>query len=219
MIRLFCGYDPREAIGFHAFCESVIEHTSVPVSIIPVKGEQRDGTNAFTYQRFLVPHICGFQGFAIFADASDMLLRHDLAELWEQRESWYAMKVVKHDYKTRNPRKYVGTEMEAANEDYPRKNWSSVILWDCSHYMNRCLTPEYVAKSTGAHLHRFEWLPEERIGELPKVWGWMPDEYGENQSAKLLHWTAGIPGFYHYRAAPHSEEWQRAVRKAVRGMG
>ena len=218
MIRLFCGYDEREAAGFHAFVQSVIETASEPVSIIPLTGQQRDGTNAFTYVRFLVPYLCDFEGYAIFADGADMLMRDDIAKLWRLRVVTMPVQVVKHDYQTKHKRKYVGTEMEASNNDYPRKNWSSVIVYDCGHEANRVLTPEYVAKHDGAHLHRFGWLTDEQIGELPKDWNWLADEYGENQNAKLIHWTAGIPGFYQYRHAPHSDEWRLAVRNAQRGI-
>ena len=217
MIRLFCGYDEREAAGFHAFVQSVIETASEPVSIIPLTGQQRDGTNAFTYARFLVPYMCDFEGYAIFADGADMLVRADIAEVW--RNQWqYAVSVVKHDYKTAHAKKYIGTEMESENADYPRKNWSSVILWNCWHPNNSVLTPEYVAKHDGAHLHRFGWLADEQIGALPIEWNWLADEFGENDKAKLLHWTCGQPGFYQYRHAPHADEWRRAVRRAQRGI-
>jgi hypothetical protein len=81
--------------------------------------------------------------------------------------------VVKHDYKTRMTEKYLGSK----NEDYPSKNWSSVILWNCNSFPNRKLTPEFVQKSTGAELHRFSWIDDERIGELPPEWNWLDVEY------------------------------------------
>lgn len=207
-IPLFTGYDPREAIGWHVFAQSVINRKEL-VSLIPLQGQQRDGTNAFTYERFLVPYYCGFQGWAIFADGADMLLRADLSELWalKDKDTYNAVRVVKHDYQTRHPRKYVGTEMEAHNGDYPRKNWSSLILWNCGHFRNRCLTPDFVASKAGSFLHRFEWLDDDRIGELPKEWNWLADEYGGNQLSKINHWTAGIPGFEQYKFAPMADEW------------
>lgn len=215
MIRVFTGYDVRESAGWHAFAQSVIEKTSDPVAITPLGGAggQRDGTNAFTYSRFLVPYFCNFSGFALWVDGADMLMRGDLAELWAQRCAWPAVSVVKHDYKTKHRRKYAGTEMEADNVDYPRKNWSSVIIWDCGHYMNKCLTPEYVESHDGEHLHRFLWLPDDRIGELAPEWNWLADEYGENEQAKLLHWTAGSPAFQSYRYSPHADEWRAASRQ------
>lgn len=198
--------------------QSVIEQCSAPVSIIPLHGRQRDGTNSFTYERFLIPHHCGYKGFAIFVDGSDMLLRSDIAELWALRSGWHAAQVVKHEYTTTHPRKYLGTPMEADNRDYPRKNWSSVVLWNCEHYMNRCLTPESLEKLDGSYLHRFSWLPDDRIGELPAGWNWLVDEYGENERAKILHWTAGMPGFKHYAQAPHAKEWRDAAVNASYAM-
>lgn len=210
-IQLFTGYDPRESIGWHVFAQSVIDRKEL-VSITALQGQQRDGTNAFTYERFLVPYYCGFSGWAIFADGSDMLLRSDLSELWAMRDPFKAVQVVRHDYKTKHPRKYVGTEMEAHNGDYPRKNWSSLILWNCGHFHNRCLTPDFVAEKAGSFLHRFDWLLDDRIGPLPKEWNWLADEYGGNEQAKLLHYTAGIPGFETYKAAPMAEEWHAKRR-------
>lgn len=202
MIRLFTGYDRREAIGWHVFCDSLMAHASEPVAIIPLQGQQKDGTNAFTYSRFLVPKLCEYHGWAIFADGCDMLLRVDIADLWAMRDDRYAVQVVKHDYRTRHPRKYVGTDMEAGNQDYPRKNWSSLILWNCAR--NTHLDPE----GSASYLHRFQWLEDAEIGELPIEWNWLTDEYDANDDAKLVHWTAGIPGFPYYSSAPHSDEWR-----------
>ena len=151
MIRVFAGYDPREAAGFHVFCQTLIENSSAPISITPVMGKQRDGTNAFTYSRFMTPFECEFKGWAIFMDASDMLVRGDIAQLLPSPQLGCAVHVVKHDYKTLHPVKYLGTDMEAPNYDYPRKNWSSVILWDCGHYANQVLTPQRDA-------HLWEWV-------------------------------------------------------------
>ena len=103
MIRIFAGYDPREAIGFHVFCQSLIERTTCPVAITPFYGKQRDGTNAFIYQRFLVPYFTGFKGKAIFMDASDMLMLGDIDELNKLFDPTKAVQVVKHDYKTQHP--------------------------------------------------------------------------------------------------------------------
>jgi hypothetical protein len=115
------------------------------------------------------------------------------------------VQVVKHDYKTRMPVKYLGSP----NEDYPRKNWSSVILWNCGSFPNRKLMPDFVQRSTGAELHRFSWLDDARIGELPPEWNWLPDEYGPNPAAKLLHYTLGTPCFHEFADTPMAAEWHR----------
>jgi hypothetical protein len=209
LIRLFTGYDRREAHGWHTFVESLIDQED-DVSLSWLSGNQLDGTNAFTYERFRIMERCNWAGWAIFMDGADMLLRGSLDELWSLRDPKYAVKVVKHDYKTKHPRKYVGTEMESDNSDYPRKNWSSVMLINCghiAHFQNRVGIREAVESGDGVFLHRFAWLDDEQIGDLPREWNWLVDEAGENDKAKLLHWTAGYPGFKHYENAPMACEW------------
>ncbi len=184
----------------------------MPVAVVPLAlnnfrdytETHTDGSNQFIYSRFLVPYLMGYSGHAIFIDG-DMILRGDIAELWALRQSDKDVQVVKHDYKTCMPVKYLG----ARNEDYPRKNWSSVILWNCSSFPNRRLTPEFVQHSTGSELHRFSWIDDDRIGTLPPEWNWLPDEYGPNADAKLLHYTLGTPCFQEFADTPQGNEWHR----------
>ena len=211
-IPVFVGYDPREAIAYHTCVNSIIRHASQPVAIIPIalnlfqdyKETHTDGSNHFIYTRFLVPHLMGFKGWAIFIDG-DMIVRGDIVELWNLREVDKDVMVVKHEYQTCMPVKYLG----AKNENYPRKNWSSVILWNCNSFPNRQLTPEFVQKSSGSFLHRFSWLDDDRIGNLPPEWNWLPDEYGPNLNAKLLHYTLGTPCFQEFADTPQGNEWHR----------
>ena len=212
MIRLFAGFDPREEVGYHTFCSSVIHGTHAPVAIAPVTGLQWDGTNAFTYARFQVPKLCHYQGWAIFADGSDMVVRGDIYELWKLCDDRFAVQVVKHHYNTQHPRKYVGTPMEADNDDYPCKNWSSVMLMNCSAPEWRDMLPN----QHGGYYHRFEFIDPRRVGKLPRKWNWLADEFGENDDAELLHWTAGIPAFHHYRDSPMACEWFGANERANR---
>jgi len=216
-VKLYLGFDPREEVGYHTFCSSVLSRMTLPVTFAPLhlaalpfyQGGARDGTNAFIYSRFLIPFMESYKGWALFVDGCDMVAQADIAELWALRDYRCAVQVVKHDYRTKYQRKYVGTGMEAANDDYPRKNWSSVMLINCGHFAWRGITPETVEKAKGAYLHRFEFLPDGLIGELPKEWNWLADEYGDNPQAKLLHWTAGIPGFKAYENAPMAEAWRQ----------
>lgn len=222
MIALYAGFDPREEVGFHTFTSSVIHNASEPVAIVPLhmaglrntySGGERDGTNAFIYTRFLIPCLQGYRGWAIFVDGCDMVCRGDIAELWALREDRYAVQVAQHYYRTKHARKYVGTTMEAGNEDYPRKNWSSVMLINCGHPAWHEMGPGEVAGMTGAELHRFSWIPPQCVGSIPFVWNWLADEYGENPQAKLLHWTAGIPAWPAYRDAPMADAWREAHGK------
>lgn len=213
LIPIFIGYDPREAVAYHTCVNSIIRNSSQPVSITPLalslfrefySNSGKDGSNQFIYSRFLVPYLTGFRGHAIFIDG-DMIVRGDIAELWALRSCHHDVQVVKHDYQTKMTEKYLG----ARNENYPRKNWSSVILWNCSSFPNRRLTPDFVQKSTGAELHRFTWIDDARIGELPVEWNWLADEFGHNEYAKLLHWTLGTPSFVDFATAPMANQWHR----------
>jgi lipopolysaccharide biosynthesis glycosyltransferase len=211
-IPIFIGYDPREAIAFHTCVNSIIRHASQPVSIMPLAlnnfqdytETHTDGSNQFIYSRFLVPHLMDYTGHAIFMDG-DMIVRGDIAELWALRQEDKDVQVVKHDYKTKMTTKYLGSK----NEDYPRKNWSSVMIFNCNNFPTQKLTPEYIQKSTGAHLHRFQWTSDDRVGALPSEWNWLPDEYGPNSDAKLLHYTLGTPCFHDFATTPMADEWHR----------
>jgi lipopolysaccharide biosynthesis glycosyltransferase len=213
MISVFIGYDPREAIAFHVCTNSIIRQSSEPVSINPLalnilkeyEEKHTDGSNHFIYSRFLVPHLMNYQGWAIFIDG-DMILRTDIKELWDLRDESKAVMVVKHDYETRMTEKYLGSK----NENYPRKNWSSVILWNCAHPANRVITPQFVQNATGAQVHRFSWLDDSLIGELPKEWNWLDIEYEWNPLAKLVHYTLGTPCFHEFaNKGDFCDEWHR----------
>jgi len=211
-IPVFVGYDPREAVAYHVCANSIIRNASAPVAIVPIalnlfpeyQETHTDGSNQFIYSRFLVPYLMEYLGRAIFIDG-DMIVRGDIVELYKSLQPGKDVAVVKHDYKTRMTEKYLGSK----NENYPRKNWSSVIVWDCQTWPNRKLTPEFVMSQPGSFLHRFSWIDDDRIQELSPEWNWLPDEYGANPNAKLLHYTLGTPCFHEFAHTPQAEEWHR----------
>lgn len=211
-LQIFIGYDPREAIAYHVCSNSIIRHSTKPVSLNPLalnnlqsyKETHTDGSNHFIYSRFLVPYLMNYKGWAVFIDG-DMILRDDINKLFSMRDESKAVMVVKHNYKTKMNKKYFGVK----NENYPRKNWSSVILWNCGHKLNRTVTPEFIQNSTGAQLHRFTWIPDEFIGELPIEWNWLSDEFGINNDAKLIHYTLGTPCFHTFSTSPMADEWHK----------
>lgn len=191
-VNLMVGFDQREAIAYHVFCQSVIDLATVPVNFVPLaenslnqyKELHADGSNRFIYSRFLTPYLMNFSGWAIYADG-DMVCQADISELWSLRDESKAVQVVKHDYKTKSIKKYLGN----INEDYPRKNWSSLILWNCGHPENSILTPDFIQGQPGSYLHRFSWLKDGLIGDLAAEWNWLAIEYPENPSAKIIHYT------------------------------
>jgi lipopolysaccharide biosynthesis glycosyltransferase len=221
MINLFIGYDPREAIAFYVFCQSVLQNTTVPVKINPLALSQlkefnethQDRSNDFIYSRFLTPYLSNFKGWAVFADG-DMICQGDLKELIEMADPSKALMVVKHNYETKASKKYLGN----VNENYPRKNWSSVILWNCEHPKHKILTPTFVSKQTGKYLHRFSWLEDDEIGELPIEWNWLATEYDKNEKAKLIHFTLGTPCFKDYQNSDMAEIWYDYYQNTQKGF-
>lgn len=220
IINAYIGFDPREEVGSHVFVSSVLHRASRPVSFTALHAPmfrsffgRGPGTNAFTFTRFLIPFLQGFSGWALFADGADMICKADISELWSLRHDHMAVMCVQHDYKTRHSRKYVGTRMEADNADYERKNWASLMLINCAHFAWRQLTPEMIESMPALDLLQLRFIDDDRIGALPAEWNWLADEYGENRHAKLLHWTAGIPGFSQYKDSPHADDWREEIRR------
>lgn len=207
-MKLFCGYDPREAIGFHVFTHSALKHTTKTLEITPLASMgMGEGSNAFTLSRFLVPKLCGFKGRALFVDACDMLCLGDLAELDALFDPRYAIQVVKHKtYKTQHRTKYRGTSMECPNLNYERKNWMSVAMFNCEHPAWRIDVRELAAHD----LLALKFLNDADIGELPAEWNRLVDEGHPHEDAKILHWTAGMPAFDYYTSAPAADLWHFA---------
>ena len=205
MIPIYVGIDPRETVAPFVFQHSVVTRTKAKCAFTYLSGEREDASNSFGKARFRVPEMQGYRGWAIWADG-DMLCRADIEELWDLRKPGYDVMVVKHDYRTKHPVKYLGQR----NEDYPNKNWSSVMLIDCGNPVWR--RPEYKAMLNGpaGMLHRFTFLEDERIGQLPDAWNWLVSEYPYEAAAKLVHFTIGIPPFY--PSCDYSAEWFNEMR-------
>ena len=220
-INLMVGFDQREAVAYHVFCQTIIDRSTVPVQFLPLaentlneyKEVHTDGSNKFIYSRFLTPYLMNFSGWAIFADG-DMVCQADISELWSLRDETKAVQVVKHHYKTKAAKKYLGNK----NEDYPRKNWSSLILWNCGHPKNAILTPEFIQAQPGSYLHRFSWLGDDLIGGLDAEWNWLAIEYPENPKAKLIHYTLGTPCFKDYANEPMSDAWKSSYLRVNEGF-
>jgi lipopolysaccharide biosynthesis glycosyltransferase len=210
-IRVFIGFDSREAVAYDVLAHSIQRNASKPVSITPVKLEQlkdvfhRDRnplqSTEFSFSRFLVPWMCGFEGWAVFMDC-DMLVLDDIARLWSLRDERYAVQVVKHTHVPREEVKF----LDAVQTKYEKKNWSSVMLMNCA----RCttLTPEYVNKASGLELHQFKWLAgDQLIGSLPPEWNHLVGFDPPRRDASLVHYTTGGPYFEEYRGCEYTEEW------------
>ena len=220
-LKVFIGYDEKEAVVYHTCVQSIIDNTKSPVAIHPLnlemfncyKEKHKDGSNDFIYSRFLVPYLSNFKGKSLFIDG-DMIINEDLNNLFNKFNKKYALQVVKHDYKTKYPIKYLGHK----NEDYPKKNWSSVILFNCEHKANKILTPSFIERSSGSYLHRFSWLKDKDVGSLPKEWNHLVLEYPEASKSSLLHFTVGAPCFQDFNKGKEAELWQSYFSKSIKGF-
>jgi lipopolysaccharide biosynthesis glycosyltransferase len=217
IIKVFIGYDPVESIAWHTMANSILEKSSRPVALIPInvrnlknlyiRGKANEQSNEFSFARFLVPYLMDFNGYAIFFDC-DMMLRVDIASIFDgiDRNLDKAVYVVKHNYEPKDKIKYLNT----VQYTYPRKNWSSVVLWNCGHPLNKKVTPEFVNTASPQQLHRFLWLDDSDIGELDIRWNWLVGEYENPPSdVKNVHWTVGGPYFNEYKNVDFSEEWNK----------
>lgn len=220
-MKVFVGYDPREDIAYQVCKHSILKRNKDIIVKPLIQKELRDqgyydrpvdklASTEFTFTRFLVPELCNFNGWAVFMDC-DMILQTDIAELFAQADDRYAVMCVHHDYTPKE-----GIKMDGkAQTVYPRKNWSSVMLFNCGHPSNQNLNVELIndEKTTGKYLHRFSWLKDEEIGILNPEWNWLVGWYNEpaDGTPKLLHYTEGGPWFENYRTCEYHQEWKQEL--------
>ena len=221
MLKIFIGYDQREAVAWHTMAHSIMEKSSIPISFVPVNQvNQRKiftrpidskQSNEFSISRFLVPHLSDYSGYSVFFDC-DMLVRVDIAEILNviNEQPGKAVYCVQHSYEPKDDIKYLNT----VQYKYPRKNWSSVVLWNCGHHANKKVDLNFVNNATPMELHRFSWLKDDEIGALDVRWNWLVGEYAEPPNdVKNIHWTVGGPYFNEYKDVDFSDEWRDAVKK------
>lgn len=235
-LRIFIGYDTKEPAAYHTLVHSILSRATCPVSITPLVQSslraqglytrERGVTESteFSITRFLVPYLSDYTGYSVFMDC-DMLCRVDIDELYAELIPDTAVQVCQHDYTPKAAVKMQGQIQTA----YPRKNWSSFMVFD--NALCQALTPAYVNQASGLELHRFKWLQghytgrseQDLIGALPLEWNWLVGEYGGPNvwhavdAPKILHWTLGGPWFPEYQDADYAQEWI-AERNAAFGQ-
>jgi lipopolysaccharide biosynthesis glycosyltransferase len=224
-MKVFVGYDPREDIAYQV-CKHSIVSKQPNAEVRPlVQKELRDAgwytrpvdklaSTEFTFTRFLVPELMNFNGWALFMDC-DMILTTDIKELFDQADDKYAVMCVQHDYTPKEGMKMDGQKQTV----YPRKNWSSVVLFNCSHPSNAVLTQDTVNEPelNGAYFHRFSWLKDEEIGELDHTWNYLVGVYDDIETPKLIHYTEGGPWFENYRNCEFHELWKKELQEMMNG--
>ncbi|XP_039127009.1 protein CDI-like [Dioscorea cayenensis subsp. rotundata] len=225
ILKIFVGYDSREDVAYQVCRHSLLKHASIPVEVIPLKQSElreiglytreRGPTESteFSFTRFLTPYLARYQGWAVFVDC-DFLFLADVAELMQLADNRYALMCVKHEYQPKE-----GTKMDGVLQtSYPRKNWSSMVLYNCQHPNNQILTPQLVSSQSGAFLHRFMWLEDEEIGSIPFTWNFLVghNKVEENDPMtipKAIHYTCGGPWFEAYKNCEFADIWLKELEE------
>ena len=222
--QVFVGYDTREDIAYQV-CEYSIKRYNPSIKIVPlVQQELRQkkiywreidklASTEFTFTRFLVPHLMNYKGWALFIDC-DIVFLEDVNNLFSLADDRYAVMCVKHEFKPKPGLKMDGQVQTV----YPRKNWSSVVLWNCAHPSNEKISVDSVNNPNydGAFFHRFSWLKDEEIGELPCDWNWLVGWYkGGDGTPRAIHYTEGGPWFKNYRSCEFNQQWKECLQEMM----
>ncbi|KAJ9185642.1 hypothetical protein P3X46_005246 [Hevea brasiliensis] len=225
--KILVGYDPREDIAYEVCRHSIMKRSSIPVDINPIIQSELRKKNLywrergqfesteFSFSRFLTPYLANYEGWAMFVDC-DFLYLADIRELSNLIDDKYAIMCVQHDYTPKETTKMDG----AVQTVYPRKNWSSMVLYNCGHPKNKVLTPEVVNTQTGAFLHRFQWLEDEEIGSIPFVWNFLEGhnrvlEGDTTTFPKAIHYTRGGPWFDAWKNCEFADLWLKEMEEYI----
>ena len=92
-------------------------------------------------------------------------------------------------------------------EFYPRKNWSSLMLFNCSHNSTKNLNPETVSKESPQWLHRMKWCNDHEIGEIDKSYNYLIGYYNDRNKVNAYHFTDGGPWYLEYENVENGDKW------------
>ena len=219
-IQIFIGFDHRERAATNVLIDSLYNNSRLPISITPLVTSQlikqklywreRDENQStdFSFTRFLVPYMMNYQGWAVFMDC-DILCRTDISELANFFDDKFSLLCVKHKHIPNEKVKFQGEKQTS----YPKKNWSSFMIFNCSKC--KSLSLDYVNSASGLDLHRFHWLDGDHlIGSIDQNWNYLvgvnTDEKNiDKEKIKMLHWTLGGPWFkdQRYSGGGFAAEW------------
>ena len=227
--KIYIGYDSREDIAYQVAKHSIEMTSSIPIDIVPLKlrslrksgvytrANDKLASTEFTFTRFLIPYLNDYQDWALFIDC-DFVAIHDIAKLVARIKDQYAVMCAHHDYTPTEETKMDGQ----VQHQYPRKNWSSMMLINCAHPSNKVITPDVVndETKTGAYFHRFSWLKDSEVGQVSHEWNWLVGWYKEPKDGhpRFLHYTEGGPWFKEYRNCEYNYEWYEANNKYLQSV-
>ncbi len=217
-INIFIGYDAKEDIAYRVCKYSLLKRASTKIKVTSLKLDELISkklytrtidplaSTQFTYSRFLVPKLMNYSGWAVFCDC-DFIFLKDINSLVDNLEKDKAVYCVKHDYTPKEKHKMDGQKQTI----YPRKNWSSFIVFNCSHPSTQNLSVETVNSESGAYLHQFKWCKDEEIGSLDERWNWLEGWTSTHNNSKpyAVHYTRGGPWFTEWQDVEFADEWKQ----------
>jgi len=215
-LNVYIGYDSKEDIAYRVCKYSLLTRSTGNIKVYSLKLQELVAKNLysrsidplasteFTYSRFLVPALTDYKGWAIFCDC-DFIFLEDISKILENLDDNKAVYCVQHDYTPKEKHKMDGQKQTI----YPRKNWSSFILFNCNHPSNKKLTVDVVNSETGSYLHQFKWLKDDEIGSLDERWNWLEGWTSKhnNQNPFAVHYTRGGPWFAEWQDVEYAKEW------------
>ena len=216
-LHVFIGYDKSEKIAA-AICKySLIKHSSIPVKIkyLNIKNLRKQklytrkidpkSSTEFTFSRFMTAYLSKYKGWSVYCDC-DFLWLDDIKNLLKLKDNKYALMCVKHNYNPKSNLKFNNKKQYI----YPRKNWSSMILWNNEHTSNKKLTLKKINSKNGKYLHRFGWLKDSEIGSISKKWNWLVGWYKKDKiKPKAIHFTQGGPWHKGSEDCDYSSLWKK----------
>ena len=203
-LKIFIGYDSREKIAYHVLSQSIIENSSIPVTINPINLKNiRNFYKRKKAKRFLAPYLSNYEGYSLYLDC-DFIILGDVARLLKiiSKKKNQTLWCVKHkDYIPKNKIKF----LREKQIPYKKKNWSSFMVFNNAKC--KILTPKLVSKASGLYLHQFKWTKEKLIGSLPKNWNILVGEQKFPKKINALHYTLGGPYFKKHSKCQGSKFW------------
>lgn len=192
MLQVFIGFDPRQPVAVQVLAHSIWRRASKPVAITRLElrhmPAKRKGLTEFSFSRYCVPAVCGYEGEALFMDADMLCLGdvHELADLCRAQNA--AVCVVKNQRL--------------------RFEWTSLMYFN--NALCKRLTPSLVDTGNPQGL---EWA--DIVGEIPAAWNHLVGYDEPRTDAKVVHFTQGIPCFQETAGCEYEAEWQAEARHCM----
>ena len=214
--NIYIGYDSKEDLAYRVCKHSILKRSSIDINVYSLKLQELIArklyfrtidplaSTEFTYSRFLVPALSNYKGWAIFCDC-DFIFLKDISLVLDNLDNSKAVYCVKHDYTPKEKHKMDGQKQTI----YPRKNWSSFIMFNCEHPSNKKLTVDIVNSEKGSYLHQFKWLEDNEIGSLDERWNWLEGWTSQHNSQNpyAVHFTRGGPWFEEWQDVEFAKDW------------